>query len=776
MNQLYLNDLQASHVQVHSPNGEQRLLFQDALGQIKLRQNNIQARLKELLIQAIQKLRKYTKIKNLSLLSKQQLQAFNDVSSSYIQQAKREKDSSQFEKQYYQYKQQNVSLQVLVSSLMTMVKHRSFTSIKASHPMLIFWSFLKFLLVLHLCFIFPLSDSFIYQLDEFIDIQMPIFFVEIVILTIDIIMRLNVQIYNKGILITQTRKIIIQYFRKEFLIDFGGLLGLVVFLLSTFTPLKYLFILKLKELSTFMEVFKYEIDPKGKFKNHLKLLKLLITVVLLAHCFACVWIGIGQHSMDKNWIVQRGLEDSHWIQIYLTGLYFAITTMTTVGYGDITPINAYEVLVSICLTLFSSCIFAYVFNTITSILKDLDADKSKVKHDLEILSHYMKKRNIDSDLQKRVENYLRLVYKHQPSTQEKKIFGKLSPQLKQELNEQDKGLLLLKQPVLVNNFSLKLLKELIESVQEINLTPQERLPNDQGLYILLKGNINIIFGENRTIVGNLKPGDGVGLKSLFNEQQNRKLGFVSEGFSTVYYISQGDFFKKLKDTDLDQFYQIRDRIMMQNYDNLFLKCLLCRKQGHEICEDIYFNLNRELILAKHQYSVEQERQAKFRRRRRQKSRAFHELEFRRRNANLCYQRTIKTMRMQEREMESDEEDEKSEAEESDSYDDLEQSRHYLDENKDSITVFFDKQATPKQNNKPELKSVRTKIKGASIVRMLQNYTSQKVWHDDFCIINDFEKMKFFRMYYPTYNYDSVIKIYNQWRKKANKNTYKTQVN
>ncbi|CAD8125762.1 unnamed protein product [Paramecium sonneborni] len=768
MNQLYLNDLHASHVQVHSPSGEQRLLFQDALGQIKLRQVNIQTRLKEVLIQAIQKLRKYTKIKNLSLLSKQQLQAFNDVSSSYIQQQKKGKDSSQFEKQYYQYKQQNVSLQFLVSSLMTMVKHRSLNSIKASHPVLIFWSFLKFLLVLHLCFIFPLSDSFIFQLDEFIQIQMPIFFVEIVILTIDIIMRLNVQIYNKGILITQTRNIIIQYFRKEFLIDFGGLLGLIVFLLYSFTPLKYLFILKLKELSTFMEVFKYEIDPKGKFKNHLKLLKLLITVVLLAHCFACVWIGIGQHSMDQNWIEQRGLQDSHWIQIYLFGLYFAITTMTTVGYGDITPINSYEVLVSICLTLFSSCIFAYVFNTITSILKDLDADKSKVKHDLEILSHYMKKRNIDSDLQKRVENYLRLVYKHQPSTQEKKIFGKLSPQLKQELNEQDKGLLLLKQPVLVNNFSLKLLRELIESVQEINLTPQEKLSYDSGLYILLKGNINIIFGEGKSIVGNLKPGDGIGLKSLFNEQQqNKKLILISEGFSTIYFISQSDFFKKLKDTDLDQFYQIRDRVMIQNYDNLFLKCLLCRKQGHEICEDIYFNLNKELILAKYQYSADQDRQKSFIRKRKEKSKAFYELEFRRRSANLCYQRTIKTMKMQEKE--SDEEDDNSQNEESDqeSYDDLEQSRHYLDENKDSISVFFDKQATPKQqNNKPEFKSMRTKIKGSSIVRMLQNYTQQKVQYQDFCIINDFEKMKFYRMYYPTFNYDSAIKTYNQWRKKT----------
>jgi len=48
--------------------------------------------------------------------------------------------------------------------------------------------------------------------------------------------------------------------------------------------------------------------------------------------------------------------------------------MTTVGFGDISASNNYEVGVAICLILFSSCIFAYVFSTITTILKDLDAE------------------------------------------------------------------------------------------------------------------------------------------------------------------------------------------------------------------------------------------------------------------------------------------------------------------------------------------------------------------------------------------------------------------
>ncbi|CAD8075722.1 unnamed protein product [Paramecium primaurelia] len=768
---MYLNDLHVSNYQIQSPVGEQRLLYQEAFGQIKLKQINTQSKLKDILLKAITKLRKYTKIKNIYLLSKHQLLAFNDISSCHNQFVKKEKETSQFEKQYYQYKQQNLSLQLIVTNLMNMVRMQGLRSIKASHPLLIFWSFLKFLLVLHLCFIFPLSDSFIFQLDEFIQIQQPIFFIEIVILAIDIIMRLNVQIYNKGTVITQTRQIIVQYFKKEFLIDFGGLLGLLAFLFSQFTPLKYLFILKIKELSNFMEVFKYEIDPKGKFKSHLKLMTLLITVVLLAHCFACVWIGIGQHSMNNNWIVQRDLHNSHWLEIYLNGLYFAITTMTTVGYGDITPINPYEVSVSICLTLFSSCIFAYVFNTITSILKDLDANKSKIKHDLEILSLYMKKRNIDSDLQKRVENYLRLVYKHQPSIQEKKIFNKLSPQLRQELNEQDKGVMLLKQPALVNNFSLKFLRDLIESIQEINLTPNEQLPNDQGLNILQKGELKLFFGDNQTLVGYLKPGDGIGVKSLFNgNNQNTRLSCKSEGFSQVYWISQNEFFKKLKDTDLDQYYQIKDKIMQNNHDNLYEKCLLCRKFGHEICEDIYFNLNKELILAKYRHSVNHERKIGFIRKRKNKYRVFQSLDIKRQCATQCYQKSMKNMKMSERFKEVD--DEISDSQKSDSYDELEEQRHFLDEQKDNITVYIERENSIKEQNKEDRKIVRNKAKGPSLVRMLQNFSSLKVWQDDLFILADFDKMKCFRMYYPTHNFDQVIKYYNQKRKKINKTLLK----
>jgi hypothetical protein len=51
--------------------------------------------------------------------------------------------------------------------------------------------------------------------------------------------------------------------------------------------------------------------------------------------------------LDQNWVSKSGILENDWFEIYVTAFYFAIVTMTTVGYGDVTANNKYEKLVSI---------------------------------------------------------------------------------------------------------------------------------------------------------------------------------------------------------------------------------------------------------------------------------------------------------------------------------------------------------------------------------------------------------------------------------------------
>ena len=55
--------------------------------------------------------------------------------------------------------------------------------------------------------------------------------------------------------------------------------------------------------------------------------------IMLCHVITCFWIIVGTMDSDPgSWMT--GLEDKPKSQLYMTSFYFTITTITTVGYGD----------------------------------------------------------------------------------------------------------------------------------------------------------------------------------------------------------------------------------------------------------------------------------------------------------------------------------------------------------------------------------------------------------------------------------------------------------
>ena len=70
---------------------------------------------------------------------------------------------------------------------------------------------------------------------------------------------------------------------------------------------------------------------------------LCIFLIVVVHALACLWILIG-HKVENSWIVVHGATEDYTsnTNLYIASIYWIVTTLTTVGYGDLKGYTPYE--------------------------------------------------------------------------------------------------------------------------------------------------------------------------------------------------------------------------------------------------------------------------------------------------------------------------------------------------------------------------------------------------------------------------------------------------
>ena len=104
------------------------------------------------------------------------------------------------------------------------------------------------------------------------------------------------------------------------------------------------------------------------------------------HFFVCFHIFIGNHSYS-NWLILTQSEDKSLFHVYITSLYFLITTLTTVGYGDITCQSLLERIFQIVILAIGSVFYPYVVSSIGNLIENDSNAKIKQHNDLAMLEN-----------------------------------------------------------------------------------------------------------------------------------------------------------------------------------------------------------------------------------------------------------------------------------------------------------------------------------------------------------------------------------------------------
>eukprot|EP01083_Nonionella_stella_P217282 780205_1 len=176
-----------------------------------------------------------------------------------------------------------------------------------------------------------------------------------------------------------------------------------------FGLLRCLKILRVIKIARIYNKFKKTIVSR-EMRSFIKLFNLLLSMLLFAHYAACFWYFIGYHNHeDTTWLDAKDLRDSNLstFKLYSFAWYWAVVTLFTTGYGDITAQNTMEQWVSSILILIGTCFFSYFIGTLTVLITEGDKVKAFQLDRLGEAQNFCSKKKLPPELTRAILTHTR---------------------------------------------------------------------------------------------------------------------------------------------------------------------------------------------------------------------------------------------------------------------------------------------------------------------------------------------------------------------------------
>lgn len=261
-----------------------------------------------------------------------------------------------------------------------------------------------------------------------------------------------------GETVTSHRKIILNYLKTWLLIDiiavlpfdmfsseeegssrsdYGSLIRLVRL------PRLYRLVRITRVLKTFSDLNKSEwvekLQEMIKIKHSIvRLMSSFITVMVCLHIIACFWYFAAKlNNLGPNtWVYRHGYLDAGEGELYLASIYWALTTLATVGYGDITPGTNIERTLAMAWMVFGMLFFSFTIGSLTSMLSGIDTKETVLSGKLAVIDEFARQSHLDKTILRRLRNAVRYSTEKQGFSWADKIgiFNELPRNLRYEIS------------------------------------------------------------------------------------------------------------------------------------------------------------------------------------------------------------------------------------------------------------------------------------------------------------------------------------------------------
>ena len=213
--------------------------------------------------------------------------------------------------------------------------------------------------------------------------------------------------------------------------------------------------------------------------------------VTVVHLMACGWVLIGASEQFRP----------HFDQ-YLRGVYWCVTTIATIGYGDYTPNHDSnrQIIYTIVVMIFGVGMYGYIIGNVATLIANLDVARANYQAKMEEINDFLRTKRVPGPLQSRVRNYYAYLWETQKSVSPVSITEELPHTLSMEislfLNRS-----ILEKVTLFKNANEIFIREIVQLMKPMVFLPDDYIirQGEYGdcMYFLSNGDVEVLVNGAR---------------------------------------------------------------------------------------------------------------------------------------------------------------------------------------------------------------------------------------------------------------------------------------
>ncbi|XP_074972868.1 LOW QUALITY PROTEIN: voltage-gated delayed rectifier potassium channel KCNH4 [Phalacrocorax aristotelis] len=245
---------------------------------------------------------------------------------------------------------------------------------------------------------------------------------------LDIILNFRTTyVSQSGQVVYDSRSICIHYVATWFFVDLIAALPFDLLYIFNVTVTSLVHLLKTVRLLRLLRLLQ-KLDRYSQY-SAMVLTLLMSMFALLAHWMACIWYVIGRKEMESNdpqtwdigWLHELGKRlEAPYINnsvggpsirsAYIASLYFTLSSLTSVGFGNVCANTDAEKIFSICTMLIGALMHAVVFGNVTAIIQRMYSRRSLYHTRMKDLKDFIRVHRLPQQLKQRLLEYFQTTW------------------------------------------------------------------------------------------------------------------------------------------------------------------------------------------------------------------------------------------------------------------------------------------------------------------------------------------------------------------------------